>query len=150
TASLVGRLKIALPDSKIILAIDSFFQCLPKIFPLSPDEILPLNVTPLSGTEPGETHLGALRALRSRLLEYAPDTVILAAHKLLWPDKFVAAASGAALVVAAPARSKVNAGGLEFVLREMQLQEAAISFADLNGAVKENDRYRILAEFVTG
>ena len=59
-------------------------------------EVFPINLAPYQAAAPTDSHANALRAIRSRLADCQPETMILAAHQMRWFSLFVAAASGAA------------------------------------------------------
>ena len=150
TGQLIGSLKRSYPDRRVILGIDSSFQALPQLFPIAPDEVFTLNVSPYVATSPTYDHYNALRAIRARLASCRVGTFVAAAHQVRWFSLFVAAASGAERVIAAPSNSSADRQALQIVLSDLGLAEPALSDPGLPANMKESERYRALADFISG
>ncbi len=132
------------------MGLDSSLRGLPGLFPLPPDEVVPLNLEPFLWPTAGPDLFNALRAVCEHLAPYKVAAFIGAAYLPRWSSLFVAAALRPQRVIMSSTVSIDDRFILGAALTELGLQEPAVSVPGLPLGLSEPERYRVLMEFAMG
>jgi ADP-heptose:LPS heptosyltransferase len=146
-SELVGSLKHAHPAAHVSLMCRAELVSVIGLYPIPPDEIIPLPQNPYLWTELSVELVAALEPLAGELRARQADLFIAAALKPTWFSSFAAAmlAPKTAICTGDPA---VTRNFLAFILDRFQAGVPSLHSVEIPPDSHERERYRRILEFL--